>query len=188
MNDLPWIQTRSGIAFTPTAPRVEDLDINDIAWSLAHQPRFKGHTRKPYSVAEHCWRMSFMVPPEADLWALMHDAGEAYIGDIPAPLKFLAPGLVECEERIMGAVVAKWFDCHVPHDVQEVVHTCDKWIVHEEAKLLMAPRPRAWFPQPDFTPVSTPSWDCVGLVGETAYRWFLSRFETLSELRAEAAA
>lgn len=186
--DLPWIQTRSGKAFTPTAPRLEDLDIGDIAWSLAHQPRFKGHTKKPYTVAEHCVRMSYMVSEEAALWALLHDAAEAYIGDIPAPLKHLAPGLEECENKIMELVEHKW--CPTLSVVQaHEVKVCDKWIVHEEAKVLMGPRPRPWFPQPEFTPrVPFPSnIEHVGMAAKDAFALFLDRFYELAPYKVQAA-
>jgi len=86
-----WIGTYTGKQFRPFAPRAEDVDIRDIAHSLANQCRFNGHCSHFYSVAEHSVEISAQVPEEDALWGLLHDAAEAYIGDIVRPIKpFLA--------------------------------------------------------------------------------------------------
>ena len=103
-----WIQTYSGKRFDAFLPKVEDIDFVDIAHSLAHQCRFAGHCKRFYSVAEHSvlaanWEYldSIMgdAPINARRWALMHDAAEAYIGDIVRPIK-RRPGLMPELERI----------------------------------------------------------------------------------------
>ena len=82
-----WIQTFSGGCFWPLDPRSSEVDIHDIAQSLAMTPRYRGHTVRFYSVAEHSVLVSRAVPPEYALWGLLHDAAEAYTADIPSPLK-----------------------------------------------------------------------------------------------------
>lgn len=81
------IETFSGLHVTPLNPTPEMIRLGDIAHALSHQCRFAGHCRKFYSVAEHCVHVSHLVPPDVCKSALLHDAGEAYLMDIPRPLK-----------------------------------------------------------------------------------------------------
>lgn len=82
-----WIQTYSRKKWNLRVPKVEDVDIEDIATSLSNQCRFFGHVRKYYSVAQH----SVLVSANCE-WpkeGLMHDAPEAYLGDVARPLRML---------------------------------------------------------------------------------------------------
>lgn len=82
-----FIQTLSGKRFYPLDPRLEEIDAYDIAHSLSNQCRFAGHSVQFYSVGQHSVLVSLMCDPKDALWGLMHDAGEAYLVDIPSPLK-----------------------------------------------------------------------------------------------------
>lgn len=90
MNGTDWIQTFTGKKFYPFAPTASDICIEDIAHSLAMQCRFGGHSKQFYSVAQHSWLMSthWFQDEELQRYALLHDASEAYLGDIPRPLKY----------------------------------------------------------------------------------------------------
>jgi len=88
----PYLQTVSGRWVNPFDPDPAQLDPGDIARALANQCRFGGHSRVFYSVAQHCVIVSRVVEERGgdveDVFAaLMHDAGEAYLGDMPHPLK-----------------------------------------------------------------------------------------------------
>ncbi len=83
-----WIQTFLSKKYFPLDPRPEDVEIEDIAHSLSFLCRYNGHIKKFYSVAEHCWIISHVVPPELALKGLLHDASEAYMSDIPRPFKY----------------------------------------------------------------------------------------------------
>jgi 5'-deoxynucleotidase YfbR-like HD superfamily hydrolase len=83
----PHFLTYTGRTFWPMDPRPDEVSILDIAQALSHQCRFSGHTREFYSVAEHSVRVSQIVPAPHQLWALLHDAAEAYLLDWPRPLK-----------------------------------------------------------------------------------------------------
>lgn len=85
------IRTRSGLWFDLIEPRPASVHIEDIAHALAINNRFTGHTDLPYSVAEHCVRMSHIVPEHLALDALMHDVAEAYTSDMSKPLKDYPP-------------------------------------------------------------------------------------------------
>lgn len=95
----PSICTASGIEFDPFDPRVENVRIDDIAHALANTCRFGGHTREFYSVAQHSILVSQYLPRNLALYGLLHDAGEAYLLDVPSPIKqfatFLLPGVPE---------------------------------------------------------------------------------------------
>ncbi len=89
------IITHSGKAFSPLYPRVEDVDLNDIAWSLAHTLRYKGHIQPAVSVAEHSILVKDIIErlwPESGMavCGLLHDACEAYTQDIPSPIRRMA--------------------------------------------------------------------------------------------------
>lgn len=85
----PWIETRSGRRVDLLKPTPEMIDIDDIAHALSNICRFNGHTRRSYSVAEHSVFVAMHVPQQLTLAGLLHDAAEAYIGDITRPLKLL---------------------------------------------------------------------------------------------------
>jgi len=82
-----WMQTFTGRRFYPNDPRVEDINIIDIATGLANCCRFAGQCKRFYSVAEHAVLVSQCVPAEHALAALHHDDTEAYLGDVTRPLK-----------------------------------------------------------------------------------------------------
>ncbi len=84
-----FITTYTGLEFDYDDFKPDDIDIRDIAHSLSHLCRFCGHTNIFYSVAQHCLLVSEKIPggPEVKLAALLHDASEAYVGDLPGPLK-----------------------------------------------------------------------------------------------------
>src|SRR3990167_6893828 len=82
-----YIVTGSGAKFYLKECNVKDIPIEDIAHALAFHNRFNGHLDRFYSVAEHCVRVSYLVPQEHALWGLVHDMSEAFIPDIPSPFK-----------------------------------------------------------------------------------------------------
>src|SRR4051794_36829357 len=97
--------TRSGVLFSsPDSLRPDQILITDIFHSLAMQCRYNGHTAYFYSVAQHCWLLSLVVPAHLQRVALLHDAAEAYIGDIVAPLKDEMPGFRVWDERLTAMI------------------------------------------------------------------------------------
>jgi hypothetical protein len=104
------ITTFSGMRFWPLIPNPADIRIEDIAHALSNQCRFAGHSREFYSVAEHSVRVSQHCRPEDALWGLLHDASEAYLSDVPAPLKELpAFEAYRAAERSLQGTIAVRF-------------------------------------------------------------------------------
>ena len=100
-----WTQTFTGKQFWHFDPRPEEVELKDIAHSLANQCRFNGHCEKFYSVAQHSVLVSRIVKPEQALPALLHDASETYTGDIVSPFKkFLPKEFKEIELNIEKAI------------------------------------------------------------------------------------
>lgn len=92
----PCIQTRFGNVVNLVDPDPSTIDLADITYALSNISRFTGHASPPYTVAAHSLivlqlvRQCLTLPdPVVEMWALMHDAAEAYIGDISSPLKEL---------------------------------------------------------------------------------------------------
>ena len=84
----PWMQTHSGLHVHLCGPTPREIRLLDIAHALSRLARFNGHTYgpHPYSVAQHCVWVAEELPKEYALWGLLHDAHEAYIGDITTPV------------------------------------------------------------------------------------------------------
>ena len=138
---MSWIQTFTGRQFRPQEPAVEDFDIRDVAHALSMLCRFNGHCRQFYSVADHSVRVCDICPPEARLWGLLHDLGEAYIGDLPRPIKPLFPEFERIEDNLLQQA-ARAFGLGWP--MPAAVRTADDILLATEARDLMEEPPASW--------------------------------------------
>lgn len=99
------IRTYTGKYISPIDILPEQVDLIDIAHALSMQCRFGGHTKEFFSVAQHCVFVSRrFADKKLNLAGLLHDAAEAYIIDLPKPIKELLPDYNKMEERVMWAV------------------------------------------------------------------------------------
>jgi uncharacterized protein len=133
-----WIQLASGRQFWPLDPRHHEIEIRDIAHALARQCRFTGHVRYFYSVAEHSVHVSYVCDPGDALHALLHDGSEAYLVDLPRPLKRLPEFRVylEIEARLQAMI----FECFgLSPEMPRSVKDADDAQLDTEACALMAP-------------------------------------------------
>lgn len=130
------IGTYTGRWFFPLNPKTEDVNALDICHSLSNQSRFTGHTLEFYSVAEHSCRVCDILPQEYKLWGLLHDATEAYLVDLPAPLKEMEILNIfkEIEDKIMKAICEKF---NLEPKMPEIVHEADKILLYTEIRDLM---------------------------------------------------
>jgi hypothetical protein len=145
-----WMQTYTGRAFYPLDPRVKDIVPRDIAHALSMLCRYNGHVQRFYSVAEHCVLVSRAVAPENALWALLHDATEAYMGDMIRPLKRQMPAYVDAEDLLMLAICARFGLTPVcPPEVK----AADTRILRDERAALLGPSPQPWLSVEDMEPL-----------------------------------
>lgn len=138
---MSWIQTYSGGRFDPLEPDLSAVTMTDIAHALSNTCRFAGHSRHFYSVAQHCVHVSQLVPREFAFEALMHDAHEALLSDLPAPYKFFLPEFKAFEERLR-LLVADHYD--LPGDVSPEVKHADLVALATERRDLMFPTDECW--------------------------------------------
>ncbi len=103
MNE-PSITTRSGRQVSLLNPQPSQIDIGDIAHGLAFQCRFNGQTSRFYSIAQHSLMVASILPDHLKLAGLLHDAAEAYVGDVVQPLKLLLPDYQLIEHRFTQAI------------------------------------------------------------------------------------
>jgi hypothetical protein len=171
---MSWIQTYTGRAFWPLAPKPEDFDIRDIAHSLSLQCRFNGHCREFYSVAEHSLNVSRILSPEHALWGLLHDAGEAYLVDMPRPLKQQMPQFKAAEDRILQQLALHFGLCW---PIPEEVHRADLLLLATEKRDLMTPEPMSW--ELGIEPLS---WVITPISAQEAEQKFLEQFYALSKM------
>jgi hypothetical protein len=132
------IQVASGTIIDPLHPNVDRILIEDIAHGLANQCRFAGHTRTHYSVAEHCVRLSEIVPRRDALWGLLHDATETYLIDLPSPLKrdpAFGDRYRKAEAKLLKAIAMRFG--LVGDTVPETVHHADLRMLMTEVRDLM---------------------------------------------------
>lgn len=173
-----WIQTFTGRSFYPLDPLADEVAIEDIAHGLAMVCRYGGHTRKFYSVAEHSIACSYYVEPQFALHALLHDATEAYIGDMVRPLKN-DPSMLEFRqiEALVEVAIAERFDIEWTLEARTAVKVVDDRIIVDEVNALMADPSFLALHYPDLLPLG---WEPRTFPPEGAEHWFLSRFNDLT--------
>lgn len=173
-NSKLWVQTRSGRAVDLLDTKPEQIYAEDLAVQLARIPRWNGATiGRPgdiYPVAMHSVLVSMLLPydapPVLKLVALLHDAHEAYIGDMPSPVKWAIRSVLHrngcsvdpfryisdvVQDAVhlavgIGGMRGEWHDA---------IKAADMLALALEDKYLMAPHPRAWIELPDVSRKAT---------------------------------
>ncbi len=138
---------KTGKNVDPFDLQPDDVHIDDIAWGLANMPRYAAQTRRVYSVAEHCLlvvsflrghpdivKMPEPLRRKAMLTGLMHDASEAYLLDMPKPLKERFPEYQKVELDV-EIVIAEKFDLFVPGHIPAIKEIDIQVRDHEKANL-----------------------------------------------------
>jgi hypothetical protein len=162
------ILIHSGILFDVFNPKAEDVKVIDIAHALSNLCRYGGHCPKFYSVAQHSVLCSFQPgTPQEQMEFLMHDASEAYLIDLPRPIKRNMPNYVAIEEPLLKLIFERY---KLNYPLSERVHEVDSLLLH--------------FEYDNFYTNYNPSFECWA--PEDAKMKFLARFNELQILISQS--
>lgn len=137
-----YILTYTGVKFYPADPRIEDFNLEDIAHALSHVNRYNGHTIAPYSVAQHAVNVATVLEQlgysaRTRFIGLNHDNPEAYMADIPSPVKQLLPDYAKLEKKLQD-MLYEWCGLgKVTDEEYEIVNLVDKAMFPVECRYVL---------------------------------------------------
>jgi uncharacterized protein len=180
----PYLQTVSGRWVNPFDPDPDQLDAGDIARALANQCRFGGHSRVFYSVAQHSVIVSELVEQRGgdaeDVFAaLMHDASEAYLGDMPHPIKHrssLGAAFKAAEDHLEAALRERF---RIKADVPEIKRA-DRALLATERRAFSA---EGWH-WPELEGVEPLELELTAVAPDEAAQAFAQRYAELDARRS----
>jgi uncharacterized protein len=180
----PYLQTVSGRWVNPFDPDPDQLDAGDIARALANQCRFGGHSRVFYSVAQHSVIVSELVEQRGgdaeDVFAaLMHDASEAYLGDMPHPIKHrssLGAAFKAAEDHLEAALRERF---RIKADVPEIKRA-DRALLATERRAFSG---EGWH-WPELEGVEPLELELTALAPDEAAQAFAQRYAELAARRS----
>ena len=147
---MTWMQTVSGTPFELMQPRVIDVSFPEVAHALSNICRFAGHVKEFYSVAEHCCRVADILPPAVKVYGLLHDAHEAFIGDVTTPVKQCLgkEAMKQFEGNVEAPLMQAIYDAaNIPPPDQSIIDAvkyADIVLLMTERRDLMSPTQRSW--------------------------------------------
>jgi len=188
---MSTIQTFTGLEVNPLDLKPEDIDIIDIAHALSMKCRFGGHSATFYSVAEHSIYVARQMFKEIEgqkkvgmqkkhllLAALLHDAAEAYLADIPSPVKKKLDGFDKIEEKALKVIFTKFgIPANKYHVAMKQIKIPDERLLVTEAAVLL--RNPVSFEENGLSPASV---EIFSLDQSTARIKFLEEFQVLNEM------
>jgi uncharacterized protein len=186
-DNMATLETVSGRKIDVSNPNPADIVIEDIAWALSRMPRFSGHSIPyvPYSVAQHCIQVAEDLKnygPDIQLYGLLHDAAEAYINDLPSPVKHIPEihaVIKKLEDSLMTAIYTS-LKIKPPDEQEEaLVKIADKTQQAVEAYNFMYSRGKDWnLPEVSFTKLQEFKEPMTSI---DSYHKFLSYFQDLTD-------
>jgi hypothetical protein len=195
----PWVQTFSGGAVDLLSPQPGQILLVDIAHALSRTARFGGHTRGPlpWNGAQHSLLVESLLPDDADpvtrLLAVLHDAHEAFIGDIVSPMKAALRARTPADaysrkvdpaaQIAIGLDAAIWAAFALPDPTEHQrlsIREADLLAFRVERDALMASPPRDWLPLPE-PPEPLP--ELVPAMPDEAKAAFIARVRYLVDAR-----
>ena len=143
---MSYITTYTGKHFDPIEPDSSLIDIRDIAHALSMNCRGNGHVTSFFSVAQHCVNCAReaearKLSRRVILASLLHDAAEAYLSDVPRPLKSFMPQYLETEERLLELIYSKYIGEPLSEEEQkQVIEIDDDMLYYDMEELLREPQ------------------------------------------------
>jgi 5'-deoxynucleotidase YfbR-like HD superfamily hydrolase len=192
-----FCETHSGIFADLYGKRMlqpEQVDVGDIAHSLSHQCRYNGHCREFYSVAQHSVLVSRLLersnhPARIVMLGLLHDAAEAYLGDITRPVKLILDAIApsawrDVEDQTQRIIESALIDGHAATSAEHaIIKRADNSMLMTEARRLMPSRGRGWaIEESEQELLFHDCWDF-----DTARRRFLGTYYRLARMMGIAA-
>ncbi|AIM40606.1 hypothetical protein [Vibrio phage VpKK5] len=156
---------------------LDDMDIRIIGKALSKLCRFGGHTDKFYSVAQHSVLVSKLLPPSLAFAGLMHDASEAFVMDMPKPIKRTMPDYEELELEVMSQIVAQ-YDLLDTMDNPQIKHADMRALAIEMINLFPADQIRQSYPWIDEYDI--PEGQLLPMKPEHAEAHFIARFKEVA--------
>jgi hypothetical protein len=170
-----WITTASGKKLHFRDPREGEIDIKDIAHGLALCCRFNGQCKTFYSVAEHSIRVADNVPdiPVLKLRALLHDAHEAYLSDVPRPIKADMPQYKAIADHLQFRIHCK-FNCTIENE--DMAGYCNGAVKNADDIMLSTEKEFLMVGVEDWAKLPTPLPRFKPMPWQKAEKLFLKRF------------
>ena len=139
---MSYITTYTGKHFDPVTPDKNLIDIRDIAHALSLICRGNGHVKTFFSVGQHCINAAkeAILRGYSDriiLACLIHDAGEAYLSDVPRPVKPSMPEYNQLEDRLLNMVYEKFLGSPLTEEEQRLVKSVDNDLLYYDLKELL---------------------------------------------------
>jgi uncharacterized protein len=184
-DNMATLETVSGRKIDVSNPNPADIVIEDIAWALSRMPRFSGHSipYTPYSVAQHCIQVAEDLKdygPDIQLYGLLHDAAEAYINDLPSPVKHIPEihaVIKKLEDRLMDVIYTALKIAPPTEEQEALVKIADKTQQAIEAYNFMYSRGKDWnLPEVSFAKLQEFREPMTSI---DSYHKFLSYFQDL---------
>lgn len=146
-----YITTYTGVRFYPTAPKAEDIKIEDVAHALSLMCRGNGHVRSFFSVGQHC--IACAKEAEASgcseriiLACLLHDASEAYMSDVPRPFKKEIPKYNEWEDKLLDVIYEKYLGSTLTEEERREIKRIDDLELYYDLKNILSEPPKGEAP------------------------------------------
>ncbi len=149
---MSYITTYTGKHFDPAKPDASLLDIRDIAHALSLTCRGNGHVKTFFSVGQHCINCALEAEArgfsdKVILACLLHDAGEAYMSDVPRPFKRTLPEYVKAEEYLLDMIYERFLGEKLNTKEQKQVKMIDDDMLYYDLKVLLNETPEGEAPK-----------------------------------------
>jgi hypothetical protein len=167
------ISTFGGDFFDFEHPEDYSYEITEIAHALSNICRYGGHSNKFYSVAEHSVLVSRVVPSSLALCGLLHDASEAFVGDMPTPLKALCPEYRLIEDRVQECIALSY---DLPYPFPPAIKFADKSVYQAERLQITSVKDEMWYT--DIPPADVM---VTGMQPKDAAAFFMARYNQLTQ-------